>query len=253
MTATAIAPGPKPSLLEAFIYGPGRDPLAFFTNLARTYGDVVAYRLGGEQLFFINHPQHIRDVLVTHQRNFTKGRGLERAKRLLGEGLLTSEGAAHLRQRRLMQPAFHRDRIAAYAGTMVEHADRLQPRWRDGATIDVAQEMNRAHAVDRRQDAVRRRRRVAGGRSRRGADRRDRLVLVTMLPFADLIERLPLPELRRARAARARLDAMIYGMIAERRAAAGGDRGDLLSMLLPAQDDEGDGGGMTDRRCATRR
>jgi cytochrome P450 len=141
MTATAIAPGPKPSLLDAFSYRPGRDPLAFFTNLARTYGDVVAYRLGGERLLFVNQPQ-IKDVLVTHNRNFTKG-ALQRTKRLLGEGLLTSEGATHLRQRRLMQPAFHRERIAAYADTMVAYADRMRGAWRDGATLDIAQEMNR--------------------------------------------------------------------------------------------------------------
>ena len=82
MTATAIAPGPKPSLFEAFSYRPGRDPLAFFTNLARTYGDVVAYRLGGERLLFVNQPQYIKDVLITHNRNFTKGRALQRTKRL---------------------------------------------------------------------------------------------------------------------------------------------------------------------------
>src|SRR6476619_3159124 len=118
-------PGPRRPMLGALI-SPGRDPLKLFTTFARTYGDVVHFRMGGEHLFFINPPQYIRDVLVTYERNFTKSRGLERAKKLLGEGLLTSEGAAHLRQRRLLQPAFHRDRIAAYASVMVEHATRLQ-------------------------------------------------------------------------------------------------------------------------------
>jgi cytochrome P450 len=72
-----------------------------------------------------------------------KGRGLDRAKRLLGEGLLTSEGAVHVRQRRLMQPAFHRDRIASYAKVMTEYADRTRQGWTDGQTIDAAQAMNR--------------------------------------------------------------------------------------------------------------
>src|SRR3977135_3760128 len=107
VTAAAAPPGPKPSLLSMLIYFPGRDPLAFFSNLARTYGDLVAYRMGGEEVFFVNDPQHIKDILVTHNRNFIKGRGLQRAKRLLGEGLLTSEGAAHLRQRRPMPPAIY--------------------------------------------------------------------------------------------------------------------------------------------------
>src|SRR5207248_436800 len=127
------APGPKPSLLDALVYRPGRDPLVFFTNLARTYGDVVQYRMAGERIFLISDPQHIKNILVTNNRNFTKSRGLERTKRVLGNGLLTSEGAVHLRQRRLMQPAFHRDRVAAYGATMVAYADRMRTAWRDGA------------------------------------------------------------------------------------------------------------------------
>ena len=143
-------------------------------------------------------------MLVTHQRNFTKSRGLERAKKLLGEGLLTSEGAAHLRQRRLLQPAFHRDRIAAYAGVMVEHADRLPTRWHDGATLDVSREMMRVTLsivgktlfdTDVESKADRRRRRASPRCSRRSGS--------TLLPFQSLIERLPMPVLRRARAARA--------------------------------------------------
>src|SRR5688500_3804693 len=135
-------PGPRRPLLGALI-GPGRDPLKLLTQFARTYGDVVHFRLGAERVYFINHPQYIRDVLVTHQKNFTKSRGLERAKKFLGEGLLTSEGAAHLRQRRLAQPAFHRDRIAGYATVMVAHADRMRSQWHDGATLDVSREMMR--------------------------------------------------------------------------------------------------------------
>ena len=98
MAVAATAPGPRISLFQSLIYRPGgANPLDFFTNLARTYGDVTSYRMGGEQLFLINEPRLIRDVLVTHNRNFTKSRGLERSKRLLGQGLLTSEGAMHLR------------------------------------------------------------------------------------------------------------------------------------------------------------
>src|SRR6478672_2965663 len=132
MPAVATAPGPKLSLLSSLIYRPGGgNPLDFFTRLARTYGDVSSYRMAGEQLFLVNEPRLIKDILVTHHRNFTKSRGLERSKRLLGEGLLTSEGAMHLRQRRLMQPAFHRDRIAAFAEVMVAYADRLRRSWHD--------------------------------------------------------------------------------------------------------------------------
>src|SRR5471032_979854 len=143
-SVAAVAPGPKLSLVASLIYRPGGgNPLDFFTNLARTYGDISSYRMAGEQLFLVNEPRLIRDILVTNNRNFTKSRGLERSKRLLGEGLLTSEGAIHLRQRRLMQPAFHRDRIAGYGGLMVGYADRMRRGWTDGATVDISREMNR--------------------------------------------------------------------------------------------------------------
>src|SRR3954471_1417880 len=244
----AAAPGPKLSLIGSLIYRPGGGrPLEFFQGLARTYGDVSSYRMAGEQLFLVNEPRLIRDILVTHPRNFTKSRGLDRAKRLLGQGLLTSEGAMHLRQRRLMQPAFHRDRIAAFGEVMTGYGDRLRQSWRDGATLDISREMNRLTLsivgktlfdVDVESQAA------AVGEAL--TDVMESFWLM-MLPFADVLERLPVPKLRRARMARARLDAMIYRMIAERRAR-GRDHGGLLSMLLAAQDED-DGGVMTDQQC----
>jgi cytochrome P450 len=240
-------PGPPRSLKTLIIYGPGRDPLRFFVNLARTYGDIAHVHMAGEHLFLLNDPQLIRDVLVTNQHNFLKGRALERARRLLGNGLLTSEGATHVRQRRLIQPSFHRDRIASYAAVMTEHADRAQQRWQDGEVVDVAQAMTRL---------------TLGivGRTLFGADvdaeaknvgRALHDVLgafwLTMLPLSELLEHLPIPAFRRSRRARAELDRIIYAMIAERRASLK-DRGDLLSMLLMAQDEEGDGTGMSDRQ-----
>src|SRR5262245_8069493 len=116
-------PGPSISTFASLTYSFRRDPLTFVTSLARTYGDIAAYRMAGERLFLLSNPAAIRDVLVTNHRNFRKGRGLERTKKLLGNGLLTSEEPIHLRQRRLMLPAFHRERIASYAGAMVTYAD----------------------------------------------------------------------------------------------------------------------------------
>jgi cytochrome P450 len=240
-------PGPKTSFLSTFTYRPGRDPLQFFSNLAREYGDLAYLRMGGEHLFIASDPAVIRDVLVTHNKNFHKSRGLERIKILLGEGLLTSEDAVHLRQRRLMQPAFHRDRVAAYASTMVSYADRVRSGWSEGTTLDVAREMSRLTLL------------IVGktlfdtdveSQARDVGDAMSGLMnsfWTLMLPFGDTLERLPIPRLRRGRKARERLDAIIYGIIAERRAS-GGDRGDLLSMLLMAQDDQDKGRGMTDRQ-----
>jgi cytochrome P450 len=160
---------------------------------------------------------------------------------------LTSEGAEHLRQRRLMQPTFHRDRISSYASVMTDYADRFQRGWQDGSTIDAAQEMNRLTLL-------------IVGKTLFDADVESHAKNVgtaltavmgsfwlTMLPFFDVMEHLPLPAFRRSRKARAELDAIIYGMIEERRKSPS-DRGDLLSMLLMAQDEEAGGAGMTDQQ-----
>jgi cytochrome P450 len=227
------------------LIAPGADPLSLFVRLSKTYGDIVRFRMRGDDAFLISHPDLIRDVLVTHQKNFTKSRALERAKKLLGEGLLTSEGATHLRQRRLLQPAFHRDRVASYARTMVECAERTRSRWTNGAAIDVADEMRRltlaivaktlfSADVESQADEV-------GAALTRVLES----FWLTLLPFSDVIEMLPLPSLRRSHEARARLDALIYQMIAERRKS-GRDHGDLLSMLLHAQDEESSG--LTDQQ-----
>src|SRR5581483_1011604 len=223
-----------------------RDPLTFLTNLSRTYGELARYEMGGEQLYFVNNPHWIKDILVTHNKNFTKSRGLERTKKLLGNGLLTSEGAFHLRQRRLMQPAFHRERIATYAQAMVDYADQMRQSWSDGRTIDVSQEMMRVTLsiagktlfdVDVESQAA------EVGRAL--TDVMESFWL-TMMPFAEAMERLPVGPLHRSKIARQRLDAIIYDMIRERRASSR-DRGDLLSMLLLAQDED-DGSTMTDQQ-----
>src|SRR5690242_6364455 len=110
---------------------------------ARNYGDLPYFRLGPYDTYLVNHPDFVRDILVTNQANFTKSRALQRAKILLGEGLLTSEGQFHLRQRRLVQPAFHRDRLAGYAAVMSDYAARCRDRWTNGATLDISEEMMR--------------------------------------------------------------------------------------------------------------
>jgi cytochrome P450 len=226
-----------------------RDPLKFLLGLAREYGDVAQFRLGPQRAFLLNHPDYVRDVLVTHHDHFIKGRALQRSKRLLGEGLLTSEGEFHRRQRRLAQPAFHRQRMNAYGAVMVEYAARAAARWRDGETIEVAQEMMRLTLAvvgktlfdaDVEQDAT-----------EVGEALTEVMELFGMLlmPYSELLEKLPvmLPPVRRFQRARAKLDAVIYRIINERRAS-GEDHGDLLSMLLLAQDEEADGAGMSDEQ-----
>jgi cytochrome P450 len=241
-----LPPGPPPSFFRALIYRPGRNPLTFFTDLARQYGDVVYLKLGGERLFVISDPIWIKDVLVTRQASFMKGRGLERAKRLLGQGLLTSEGALHRQQRRLLQPAFHRDRIATYAATMTGYADRVQCGWKDGQTFDVAREMQRLTLLIVGKTLFDTDVEAEAGEVGDAMNGVLESFWLLMLPFSRALEHLPLPRIRRGQRARAKLDAMIYRMIHDRRAS-GEDRGDLLSMLLTAQDEE-QRGGMSDRQ-----
>src|SRR5206468_4086920 len=137
----ATPPGPRRRYPGEFALAIVGRPLEFLPALARDFGDVAGFRIGPQPIVLLSHPDDIRDVLVTHGRRFHKGRGLERAKLLLGEGLLTSEGEFHLRQRRLAQPAFHRARIAGYGGTMAAYARRRAAGWSDGARLDVAAEM----------------------------------------------------------------------------------------------------------------
>jgi cytochrome P450 len=244
-TATATA-APKRQRGFTDLFAFRRDPLTFLTTLSQQYGDVVRYQMGPRWVVFINHPDYIKDLLVTSNSKFEKGMVLKRSKRVLGEGLLTSEGDFHLRQRRLAQPAFHRQRIANYADAMVHYADRMRTRWIDGQTLDVHEEMMQLTLAivgktlfdaDIESDG-----RDIGESLKTFMD----LFGIMFLPFSEYLERLPIPPMMRLQRARARLDEIVYRLIRERRASANPDRGDLLSMLLMAQDEEGDGGGMSD-------
>ncbi len=219
------------------------DPIAYLRQAAR-YGDVVRLPITRQPLFLVNHPDLIKDIFVTRQKQFKKGRGLERIKKLLGDGLLTSEDPYHLRQRRLIQPAFHRQRITAYAEDMTQYALKTCRNWQDGETRDISEEMmHLALAVVGKtlfNAEVEEETREIGN----AVTEIISLFHLLMLPMADLLERLPLPAVRRFTRARARLDATIYRLIEEHRAS-GVDRGDLMSMLLLSQDED-DGGRMTD-------
>lgn len=239
-------PGPPNRHLLANLRALQYHPLPFLTRIAREYGDASSFRIGRVRLFLFAHPDHVRDVLVARNASFMKGIALQRTKIILGEGLLTSEGELHKRQRRLAQPAFHRERIQRYGEEMVAKAAAARERWRDGEELDVGQEMMRLTLavvaktlfdadVDDEADEI-------------GAALTELMLMFPILlhPIAPLLLRIPfLPRVRRFRRALARLDRTMYAIIEERRRA-GVDRGDLLSMLLLATDVEGDGGGMSD-------
>jgi len=222
-----------------------RDPLRFLERIAARYGDIAQLKVGPYRLVFVNHPELVHEVLVAKAASFAKGRILEQTREVFGQGLLTSEGELHHRQRRLIQPAFHRRRIEAYAAAMSADAAAAAARWRDGETLDVAREMTRLtlRIVARSLFSVD----VEEDEAREVGQALDALVAafdVVLVPFQSLLQKLPLPSFRRARQARATLDALVYRLIAERRRTGGGE--DLLSLLLAARDEEGSG--MDDRQ-----
>lgn len=216
-----------------------RDPIAFFTKLAADYGDIVHFKLGAHSPYYLlNHPDYIKEVLVTQERNFIKWYAVDRIKEVLGNGLVVSEGEFHNRQRRLILPAFHRQRISAYADVMVGFSVQLRDRWQGDTEVDVCRDMNWLAMM-------------IVAKTLFGADVESdaEQIREALSQILDQFERSMLPESERGdfESALNRLDSTIFRIIQQRRAS-GADRGDLLSMLLLAQDTTGDGGGMTDRQ-----
>jgi len=238
-------PGPSTGL-KRWSLGPlnSGDPLKYFTGLMREYGDLVSLRVLNFRILLLNHPDHIEDVLVNHPRKFIRGRVLLANKRVFGRGLLTSDGDFWLRQRRLAQPAFHRARIAGYASTMVEFTERLLHEWQDGEERDIHAEMMRLTLqivgktlfdADVERDA-------------QDIGKSMELLLELSANFRRTIfipHWVPTPTNFRLERAIRQIEKVLYRMIAEKRAS-GRDSGDLLSMLLAAQDE--DGSRMTDQQ-----
>jgi cytochrome P450 len=229
-------PGPRGGLLLGNLFEIRRDPLAFLTRVGAEYGDIAHVRLGSFHVFLLNHPDDIEQVLVTHADRFAKGRTLSGARRLFGHGLLTSDGALHTQQRRLMQPAFHRARMDDYADVITTAAAERIGHWRDGDIIDIAAEMSRLTLMisgrllfGQDGDAI----------SAQIADSLDAATAaleVAVLPFAALTDLLAVSRARRLRAARATVARVLHDLIDHRRGDTR-DRGDVFS-LLPAMPDD---------------
>ncbi|MGH7268876.1 MAG: cytochrome P450, partial [Polyangiaceae bacterium] len=229
------------------MFGLRRDTLRFLCGISTEYGDASHFRVGHWDYWFFAHPDAVRDVLVTYDDRFIKGPALRRAKATLGEGLLTSEGDLHRRQRRLVQPALHPQRVATYADLMTRYAAQVRDAWRDGQAIDLHEQMMRLTlrvVAKTLFDAdVAAQVEVIG----RAMDISVGMFARAMSPWGPLLNYLPLPSNFRFKRAWGRLMDTIDQFIRERRQ---GDRNrdDLLSRLLHATDTEGDGHAMTDRQ-----
>ena len=205
-------PGPKQKLPLFLFLNFLRNPIGVLVALSK-HGDISHFKFGTQHVYFLNHPDYIRDVLVTYNNSFIKSRGLQVAKKVLGEGLLTSEGSLHHDQRQLLQPAFHQDRLRIYAATMTEHILRMCNRWEDNDTIDVHKEfMQLTLAIvckalfnfDIESEA-----KEIGKHVTTLVEYFNR----ARMPLVQVIEKLPLPSNRRFRYAKAQLDAIIYRII----------------------------------------
>ena len=239
-------PGPKGHPLTGNLFDYTRDHLGFLSRCAREYGDVVRLRFVNVPVYLLNHPDHIEYVLVRNNRNFIKSKGVRHSLGFLGDGLLTSEGSFWRRQRRLTQPAFHRERIDAYGEVMVECAEHEVSGWKSGEIRDVHEDMARLTL-----DVVTR---TLFGTLLTVEFEEVSAALETIAQrFAGrggvlfhIPEKVPTPANLRFRRAIRLLDGIIYRIIEGRRASGERD-GDLLSMLLEARDEE-TGEGMSDRQ-----
>src|SRR5262245_12001183 len=223
-----------------------RDMLAVYLRCARECGDISSYRIGPRTLVLISRPDFIEQVLVTENRKFIKHYALRLLRPTLGDGLLTSDGDFWLRQRRLMQPAFLKQRVESYGPIIVDYTLRMLARWRDGETRDLHADMmqlalsivgkalldvdagEQAHGVSSAVDWIMR-------------DFNSRFQSAVPLPFW-----FPAPRNFELKRQVRRLEAVIQKIINERRADAR-DHGDLLSVLVHARDEQ-DQTGMTDRQ-----
>ncbi len=226
-------PGPSGlAVLRGFIAG-GEAPW-FMVELERDYPTLAHMRLLGDHVYTLTSPEAIVDVFIGHGRETMKGRGLQGTKAVLGNGLLTSEGEVHLRNRRLVQPAFHRDRIAAYARDMVDLTLAHEASWSEGQALDMQSDMSALTLTivgrtlfgsDLAGDAHEIGESLAGLLEGMGR----------YLVLGPQVLRVPLPSRKRALESFARIDRIVERVIAQHRQR--GDTGDMLSMLIAAEED----------------
>jgi cytochrome P450 len=216
------------------------EPLNFFGRLAKEYGDMALYYTGPIPILFINSPELVHELLVERAQDFDKGKVQRDAfGQLVGKGLLTSEGKLHQQQRKLMAPAFTPRRLSSYADTMVAFADRNQADWQEGQILNVNQEMMRLtmSIVSK----------VLLGIELTADDEMGRAMQVGIEWVQLLMQQpihlplfVPTPRNHRTREGLNLIRQRVQNLIDERRTK-GEDTGDLLSLLLLAQDEQGQG------------
>jgi cytochrome P450 len=232
-----MPPGPVGFMPGGQAWKLARDPLGFLADTARRYGDIAYFTLGANQVYSVNSPEYVWEVLVTQRARFEISTMRLRLEPALGAGLLTSRGELHARQRRLMQPVFRKSRIESYAGIMVDYAQRTRDRWQDGIEINATDEMMRlamalaakalfSHDIEDDSEGISRNLGILLNFFAR-----------LMSPLLQISLKLPLPSTLRVRKALREMDDVIYRMVELRRRNPL-EGGDLLTLLVQAKDDE---------------
>jgi cytochrome P450 len=233
-----LPPGPRGNALFGSAVDLGRNSMKFLTRCAREYGDIVYLRFFGTPLCLLTHPNDIEYVLVKNPSNFVKSRDYRALKSVLGNGLLTNEGAPWQKQRKLVQPTFRHENTERYADVMVLTTTRMLDTWRDGETRDIHLQMM-ALTLDIVAQSL------FGSDVSGHAGGVEQALAVLMNQFDGMAglafllpEKLPLPSTLKFKRSVAQLDKIIYTIIHERRSARRPSN-DLLEMLLRSQDEEG--------------
>jgi cytochrome P450 len=234
-----VPPGPKGLPFLGLALQVRANPLGVLSQMAREYGDIVRFIVAGQERILLNHPDLIEQILVVQQAKFHKSELTRRVTgRLLGQGLLISEGEFWRRQRRLAQPAFHRSRINEYAAPMVECSEEQIRGWREGEVRDIAREMMHLTLII----AVR----TLFGATLPGEAQNVGDALAFLMRYQLWRQRSPLrlpeswptPRNRRAMRELKFLDSLVYRIIEEKRTLHG-EGNDLLSLLMDALDEDG--------------
>lgn len=242
-----LPPGPQKKLPFSNVIAMRKNPLLFFQKMAEKYGELSYVKIGPQEIVLVTNPELIKTILVTDNDNFIKGRVLEMAKMVVGEGLLTSEGDFHKRQKRLLQPAFHHSKIKNYTTAMSEITLNYCEKWQTMTVIDLNKEImaltlqiasKTLFDTSPDYDLQKIQNSLAAALN---------MFNEVINPLAYFFSRLNLRKYRDFDRARAYLDQVIRDLIAERRNNFA-ERDDLLSRMLQAQDTEGDGTGMSDQQ-----
>ena len=252
-TNLPLPPGPPGRLQLGNARRMRKDEMSFYRGMVRDYGDIVRFRLGPFQANLVTHPNAIETVLVGRNHDVHKSPFYEAMGRVLGQGLLTSEDDFHRKQRRLIQPMFHHKRIREYGESMVDYAVRYRDRWREGQELDFHEEMmaltlaivgDTLFGADVERDAP-----DVGRAMSAMLGTLDNIVVFLLFMIggsaAERVEQLPLPSMRRFRAARENLFGLIRRMMEEKRTE-GAEGSDLLSRLLAVREE--DGSAMSDQQ-----